>query len=253
MYVFFENTYSCRRINNAYQAYEIAKAYGQYLVGLSSLSLDSLATVIDDFHHPQQRYRQLTLAATEDQFNRANDCLAELAFVTSKQDEIIYFAELMANGELPQRLTHNDTGIDNVLLNCSNNAAVAVIDWDTTMPGFSVFDFGDLFRSALGPEFNEPISPLQCFEALFKGYLAGTGQLLEPVEIMHFPAASQIIALELGMRYLTDYLTGDRVFGYIDAASLLRARKSFRRYQIMRHHNDQFMTIIDEALLANIG
>lgn len=250
LYNFFDHTYSCLRIDNVYQAYEIAKAYGQYLAKLADLPLSALHVVVPSFHNTSWRYEQLFVAQERDEFGRVGDCCHEIEFVKSCEEEIIEFSNLLASDQIPQRLTHNDTGIDNVLLNKSTGAAVAVIDLDTTMPGFSLWDFGDLFRSALGVEFDDRPSPTECFDALLSGYIAGSGQLLLSEEIVNFPLAGRIIALELGIRYLTDYLTGDAVFRYSDGASLLRARKSLLRYKIMKHHDQKFSEIVDQMLLS---
>ncbi|MFA5124670.1 MAG: aminoglycoside phosphotransferase family protein [Patescibacteria group bacterium] len=248
LYDFFDHSYSCQSIENIYQAYEIAKAYGQYLALLSKLPLEALNVVVPDFHNTLWRYQQLILARQQDRFSRVADCAKEIEFIKSRLEEIAEFSALVDSGKIPSRLTHNDTGIDNVLLDKSTGAAVAVIDLDTTMPGYSLWDFGDMFRSALGVEFDERPGPIECFSALLSGYLAGTGQLLLPEEVENFALAGRIISLELGIRYLTDYLSGDAVFCYSNGASLLRARKSLLRYKIMSHHADQFRVAVDKAI-----
>lgn len=246
LFDFVDHSYSCSRLDKVYQAYEIAKAYGQYLQLLSGLSLTDLRRPVEDFHDTIKRYRQLLEAVKADSCNRLSDCRVEVEFVKSKLEEILEFANYLES--IPARLAHNDTGIDNVLLDKNTGAALAVIDWDTTMPGYSVVDFGDLFRSALGVEFDERLSAAECFSALLSGYLAGTGRLLLPEEIKGFAAAGKVISLELGIRYLTDYLTGDKVFLYDNGASLLRARKCLLRYKIMDHNAQQFERIADNAL-----
>jgi aminoglycoside phosphotransferase (APT) family kinase protein len=250
LYNFFEHSYGCQRIGNVYQAYEIAKAYGQYLAALSDLPLGSLDVVVSGFHDTVRRYRQLLAAVERDEFRRVADCRQEIDFVKSKLEEIVNFSWLVDGETLPWRLTHNDTGIDNVLLDKNTGAALAVIDWDTTMPGFSLWDFGDLFRSALGTEFGDQVSTTQCFNALLKGYLAGAGHLLLPEEVANFARAGKIISLELGIRYLTDFLSGDIVFKYDDGISLLRARKSLLRYKMMALHEAELDRIADGALSA---
>lgn len=250
LYNFFEHSYGCQKIDNVYQAYEIAKAYGQYLAALSELPIGSLDVVVVGFHDTVRRYRQLLMAAERDEFRRVSDCRQEIDFVKSRLEEMVNFSWLVDGESLPRRLTHNDTGIDNVLLDKNTGAALAVIDWDTTMPGFSLWDFGDLFRSALGTEFNDPVPVTQCFNALLNGYLAGAGHLLLPEEVLNFAKAGRIISLELGIRYLTDFLSGDIVFKYDDGISLLRARKSLLRYKMMAHHQAELDKIADSALSA---
>ncbi len=253
MYRFFDHSYSCQKIADTYQAYEIARAYGKYLASLSQLPMGSLNVVVPSFHDTDVRYSQLVTAELLDEFGCATSCQSEINFVKSKASEIEDFRALLSNGSIPVRLTHNDTGIDNVLLDKRTGAAVAVIDWDTTMPGYSLWDFGDMFRSALGVEFDDPIGSAQCFDALLRGYLAGTGKLLLTEEIINFPLAGRIISLELGIRYLTDYLSGDKVFGYSDGASLLRARKSFLRYRMMEAVDDKIKGIVDKLLAVYVS
>lgn len=248
MFHFIEQSYSCTRIDNIYQAYEIAKAFGTYIRLLSDLPSGSLHQVVPGFHDTPSRLQMLTEAISADEFHKLENCRAEIALIDNCREEIEQFSALLSGGSIPERFAHNDTGIDNALLDLKTNAAVAVIDLDTTMAGNSLFDFGDMFRSSLGVEFDERPSPVECFRSLLKGYLAGSGNLLTEGEIVNFPLSGRIISLELGIRYLTDYLSGDKVFHYDNGASLLRARKSLIRYMIMKLHAGQFEEIVGNAL-----
>lgn len=142
----------------------------------------------------------------------------ETEFVLSRADDCSRFTDLLASGKIPERVTHNDTKLNNVLLDDVTSEGVCVIDLDTTMPGSALYDFGDLVRTAAtntledGTETDTPVMRLDRFDSLVKGYMAAGKNFLNATEIDNLAFAGKLLTLECGMRFLTDYLQGDIYF-----------------------------------------
>ncbi|MFA5021177.1 MAG: aminoglycoside phosphotransferase family protein [Patescibacteria group bacterium] len=248
LFEFIEGSYSVNVVANNYQAYEIARAYGDFLRAAAIIGVDEIGCAIPRFHDTSAHLGQLIECATfKHGSERVNECASEIDFFL-KQTDLIYDLAQQTQKYLPQRVTHNDTGLDNVLLDQKSQAALCAVDWDTVMPGTSAIDFGDLFRSAvsLDPAFDL----LGVFEALLRGYIAGAGGLLKHLEISCFLAASQLVSLELGIRFLVDYLRGDPVFRGYDGSSLRSCRKSIARFQLLRNHNHELNAVLNNILRA---
>jgi Ser/Thr protein kinase RdoA (MazF antagonist) len=198
--------------------YQVAKAYGRFLKQMSDLPIDALHETIPDFHHTARRYEALMKAVDQDLQDRAGTAREEIRFAEGHASEVSSLTDRLDREELPLWITHNDTKISNVLIDDQTAQGICVIDLDTVMPGSSLYDFGDLVRSACNPAGEETqdlsgvLIDLERFGHCVRGYLAETGELLTPAEIELFPVAAKLIALELGIRFLTDYLTGDTYF-----------------------------------------
>jgi hypothetical protein len=198
--------------------HQVAKAFGRFLSMLSDLSPNILCETIPGFHDTPRRYEALMEEVKRDPRNRAHTACREIRFVEERASEVSALTDRLNRGELPLRTTHNDTKISNVLIDDQNEKGVCVIDLDTVMPGTALYDFGDLVRSACNPpgEETQDLSlvsvNLEWFGHCVRGYLEEVGDLLTPLEIELLPFSAKLIALELGMRFLTDYLTGDTYF-----------------------------------------
>ncbi len=231
---------------------EVAKAYGRFLKLLSDLPVERLHETIPDFHHLPKRYQALMLAAGRDVKDRASEVRKEIVFVEDRIDDVSLFVDLLEQGALPRRVVHNDTKINNVMIDDKTGEGLCVIDLDTVMPGLSLVDFGDLVRSAANPaaEDERDLSKvgldLAVFERCVGGYLEGTGNLLSPNEMELFPFAAKLIALELGMRFLTDYLNGDVYFKiHRTAHNLDRCRVQFKLVDDIESKLDQMSEIVE--------
>ena len=174
-------------------------------------------------------------AVERDALGRVQEVGRELEFVKSNEDVVERLLSLQEAGVLPLRITHNDTKINNVLFDVETDEAVCVIDLDTVMPGLSLYDFGDLVRTATNPaaEDERDLAKVQLrmgvFEALVEGYLSSAGAVLEDAEIVHMAFSGRLISLELGMRFLTDHLNGDQYFRvHRESQNLDRARTQLR-------------------------
>lgn len=216
-YLFIEGARGYDEIESNEQAYQAAKAFGAFQNLTVSLLGDRLHETIQDFHHTPKRLEALELAITQDLAGRAASVQTEISFARARASECAKITDLIASGAIPERVTHNDTKLNNVLLDETTSEGICVIDLDTTMPGSALYDFGDMVRTAAptsredDPNISEIGVRLDRFEALVKGYLS-TATFLNPVELEHLAFSGKLITLECGIRFLTDYLNGDTYF-----------------------------------------
>jgi aminoglycoside phosphotransferase (APT) family kinase protein len=177
-----------------------------------------------------------------------------LEFIRSNEGEVGLLLQLQKEGVLPLRITHNDTKINNILFDQESDEAVCVIDLDTVMPGLSLYDFGDLVRTATNPaaEDEEDLEKVQMnigiFEALVEGYLAAVGSVLNKAEIDHMAFSGRLISLELGMRFLTDHLNGDQYFRVQrEGQNLDRARTQLRLASQIAEHETAMNSFVQKV------
>lgn len=234
-YNFIEGCRTYEVVESTRQAYQAGHAFGAFLDLVSDLPAQEVVEVIPNFHNTPQRYLQLQEAVTADRAGRVGDVGEELALIESFALEMDRIARKSAAGELPVRVTHNDTKINNVLFDIATDEAVCVIDLDTVMPGIALYDFGDLVRTTTNPaeEDERDLSKVEMrmpiFESLVEGYLDAAGDVLTPQEIALLAFSGKLIALELGMRFLADHLNGDRYFRIKrEGHNLDRARTQLR-------------------------
>jgi hypothetical protein len=177
-----------------------------------------LNETIPDFHHTPKRYAALHAALRDDVKGRAAGVRAEIDFALSQEAEAGRLIRLMQAGEIPERATHNDTKINNVLLDDATGEGICVIDLDTLMPGCSLYDFGDMVRSATlniaedSPDYAQATCRREIFEALARGFLEAGDGFLNAAERAQMAFGGMLMTLECGVRFLTDYLQGDVYF-----------------------------------------
>jgi Ser/Thr protein kinase RdoA (MazF antagonist) len=216
--VFVERATGHDVIRNADQAFQAAKAFGAFQALLADLPGERLVETIPDFHHTPSRYAAFAAALAKDTHGRAREAAAEIAFAQARAGEVGLIVDAMARGEIPERVTHNDTKLNNVLLDNETQEGICVIDLDTVMPGSALYDFGDLVRTSTSPAAEDEVDlskvrmQLPMFEALVRGYLASAGGFLTPRERALLPFAGKLITFEIGLRFLTDWLEGDVYF-----------------------------------------
>lgn len=236
-----EDTHTYDVVENTRQAYQAGYAFGSFQDLVSDMNPVDIKESIPDFHNTPRRYRQLLESAERDVMGRVGDCQAELLLLASWKADFGKLTEMQIRGELPTRITHNDTKINNVMLDAETDDAVCVIDLDTVMPGLALYDFGDMVRTAtcLAQEDEEDLSKVYIqmpfFESLAEGYLDAAHGFLTPAEVDLLAFSGWLITTEIGMRFLTDYLDGDRYFK-IDKPehNLIRARNQFKLAQSIR-------------------
>jgi Ser/Thr protein kinase RdoA (MazF antagonist) len=202
-------------VEDLQHVYSAARAFGRFQEQLSDLPADRLHETIPDFHHTGKRYAAFVQAVERDAVNRARSVAAEIEFVARRADETSVLVDLLERGVLPERVTHNDTKLNNVLIDDLTGEGICVIDLDTVMPGLSLYDFGDCVRSAANPaaederDLSKVCVDLSIFERLVQGYLDTAWASLTPAEIELLPFAAKLITLEQGIRFLADHLNGD--------------------------------------------
>lgn len=209
------------------QLWEAARAFGDFIHQLSDLPAEGLRVTIPDFHHTPRRYERLRGVLALDPLGRASGARKEIRFLLAREARAGELQRRLEAGELPCRICHNDTKLNNVLLDRENGKALCVLDLDTAMPGLAAWDFGDGVRSAAAQESSggETELNLELYEAYVRGFLAGCRSLTE-AERQSLPLGAWTMTLELALRYLTDHLLGSPYFGERSAEqNLQKARR----------------------------
>ena len=218
VYVFIKGATGYDIIENENQAYEAARAFGEFQKSLVDLAGGRLHETIPGFHDTRKRYAAFEAALSADAQNRAADAKAEIDWVWAHKDLTGGLLELHEQGLMPERVTHNDTKLNNVLIDDNTQEALCVIDLDTLMPGLALHDFGDLVRTSTSPvaedepDASKVTMQMSIFKALTRGYLEATGDFLTHAERANLPLAGMVMTFECGIRFLTDYLQGDTYF-----------------------------------------
>jgi len=237
------------------QAFTVAKAFGRFLRRLFDFPGNTLAITIPGFHDTGRHMQALRNSVRSDPLDRARGTLAELEFIEEHQELIDSWVNLLSSEDVPTRVVHNDTKMDNVLIDDDSELAVCVIDLDTVMPGSALFDVGDCARSALtGPEeIGQPLD-LGVFDAVVQGYFAEVGGLLTDAEVDHIVLATQAAALELGIRFLADHIAGDRWFPAArPAKNLDRCRVQLKLVERIDVNTDRMTAIVRRASRSRQG
>jgi len=205
-------------VANTRQAYQAARAFGAFQDLVSDLDASRITATIPDFHHTRKRFARLLAVAAADPLDRLAAVRAAFEFITRREALVGSLLDLVAAGQIPVRVTHNDTKINNVMIDAASDEAVCVIDLDTVMPGLALYDFGDLVRSATSPaaedetDLSKVVMQMPMFEALVEGYLDAAGTFINDTEVEHLAHAGKLMSLEVGIRFLTDHLEGDVYF-----------------------------------------
>lgn len=216
------------------QAYEAGRAFGLFQKLLSDLEASSLHETIPFFHHTPRRFSRFKEVLRKDARRRAAEALDAIAFALEREPITAVITAALAEGRLPLRITHNDTKINNILFDNRTGNAVCVIDLDTTMPGSSLYDFGDMVRTttSFAPEDERDLAKvkleMEMFRALADGYLAEAGDFLTEEEIGLLVFSGRLVTFTIGLRFLTDFLEGDVYFRvHRPGQNLDRARAQF--------------------------
>ena len=228
-----------------------ARAFGHFQHLLTDYPAGTLFETIPHFHDTEDRLAKFRQALRQDRFGRAASVPEEIRFVRDREADCSVAMDALRRGILPLRVTHNDTKLNNVLFDTESGEGVCVIDLDTTMPGLSIFDFGDSIRFGANHcrEDEKDLSrvnlDLDLFERYTRGFLAGTAGCLTKAELDYLPWGARIITLELGIRFLTDYLEGDRYFRTAyPGHNLDRCRTQFKLVRDMETHFAEMKAIV---------
>ncbi|MBR2942756.1 MAG: aminoglycoside phosphotransferase family protein [Clostridia bacterium] len=252
VYLFIEETIS-RDLPDTPELFALSgAAFGRFQRQLEGFDASVLFESIKDFHNTPARYAQLQAAVSNNAAGRLGEVGPELAFCMGYGEEVHTLLRAMEAGEIPLRVTHNDTKLNNVLLDAKTGKGVCVIDLDTVMPGLAAYDFGDSIRFGANTaaedekDLTKVTLSLEMFEAFVKGYLSEAKLGQRERELL--PMGAKMMTLECGMRFLADYLNGDKYFKvHCEGHNLDRARTQFKLVRSMEENWDAMMEIVKNA------
>ena len=255
MYEFITDAVSLEQVRNADDFYQSAVTFGKFQGLMSSFDATKLIETIPDFHNTPKRYKAFEKAVEEDICNRAESAKEEIEFFKAHKEDMEYCANALKEGKIPLRVTHNDTKLNNIMLDKETGKGLCVIDLDTVMPGLSIFDFGDSIRfgANTAAEDEKDLSKvslsIDLFDIYAKGYIEGSGGSLTENEIRLMPYGAKTMTLECGMRFLTDYLEGDTYFMvHREGHNLDRARTQIELVKDMERKWDKIKAVIEKDL-----
>ena len=228
-----------------------AYAFGKFQHMLQGYPAETLHEPIPKFHDTENRFEKFLAALQADKVGRAKDVQPEIDFVMARKADCSVALQALREGKLPLRVTHNDTKLNNILIDRASGQGICVIDLDTTMPGLSINDFGDSIRFGANhsAEDEKDLSKvnfdIQLFEVYTRGFLAGAQGSLTPAELEYLPWGAKLMTLECGIRFLTDYLDGDNYFRiHYPEQNLDRCRTQFKLVQDMEQQFDAMKAVI---------
>ena len=217
-YLFIEKSRTYDIIETEQQAYSTGRAFGEFQKLLVDMDGPRLKETIPNFHNTSLRFDDFKKALAADTCNRAQDARKEIDFILKNEDACSLLIDLHKNGEIPERITHNDTKLNNVMIDNETQEGICVIDLDTVMPGLVHYDFGDMIRTSTSPaaedeqDTSKVCMQMNMFQALARGYIENAGDFLTKKEKEMLPFSGRLITLTIGIRFLTDYLSGDIYF-----------------------------------------
>ena len=234
-------------------------AFGQFMADLADFPAEELVEVIPNFHNTRVRYETFVSEVEANRAGRIEDCRPEIEFALARKELAESIVKQLENNELPLRVTHNDTKINNILMDADTDQPLCIIDLDTIMPGACAYDFGDSIRfgasSALEDEqdLDKVYMKLDLFEAYTEGYMKAVGKTLTPAEAKSLATGAILLTYETGIRFLGDYLNGDVYFKtHREGQNLDRARTQLKLVADMEAKLDQMEAIVDKYYkLAN--
>jgi len=247
VYIFIEKAKTYDAVESPAQAFAAAKAFGQFQKLLTDLPAPRLHDTIPDFHNTPKRFAALERALAADAHNRAHLAKAEIEFALAHQA----MTAVLIDAGLPERITHNDTKFNNVMLDDATGDGICVIDLDTVMPGLALYDFGDQVRTTTSPakEDERDLSKVglqfPMFEALVRGYLSEAGEFLTPAERQYLAFSGKLITFTIGLRFLTDFLSGDVYFKiHREGHNLDRCRTQLRLVESIEQQEDRMNKLV---------
>ncbi len=255
MYAFIENTVTYQSVTDEDVFRNSGRAFGEFQNYLAEFDASVLTEAIPNFHNTPKRFSNFILALESDAFGRAAECKSEIDFLLKNKDTYALVMEGLADGSIPLRVTHNDTKLNNILMDADTNEARAVIDLDTIMPGSMLYDFGDSIRFGASTaaedekELDKVHFSIDLFRAYAEGYVSAVKDSITKREAELLPYGAYLMTVECGMRFLTDYLSGDTYFKTkYPGHNLVRCRTQLKLAGEMQEAFPQMSKIIDTIL-----
>ena len=253
VYKFITDAVAYQVVEKPEHFYQSAVAFGNFANLLAQFNATELYEVLPDFHNTVKRFNDFTNSLKADKFDRAKSVQKEIKFVLDRKDYCSKIVDLLKSGKMPTKVTHNDTKLNNVMLDVKTGEPVAVIDLDTIMPGSICYDFGDSIRFGCNPaaedekDLTKVNFDINLFEQYVKGYLLALGQSITPIEKENLAFGAILMTYECGMRFLADYLDGDIYFRVKrDGHNLDRARTQFKLIEDMEKAYSEMLKIVEK-------
>ena len=255
VYDFIENTVTYQKVENKEVFKNSGKAFGEFQNYLAEFDASKLTETIKRFHDTPKRFADFQAALEANVMDRAKDCKEEINFILSHENTYGIAMEGLQGGSLPLRVTHNDTKLNNILMDAETGEARAVIDLDTIMPGSMLFDFGDSIRfgASTAAEDEKDLSKvhfdIELFKAYAEGYVGAVKDSITDAEAKLLPYGAYLMTIECGMRFLADYLAGDTYFATkYEGHNLVRCRTQIRLASEMEAQFEEMGKIIENIL-----
>ncbi len=251
-FVFIERVRTFEAVETVAQAFEAGRAFGEFQSLLVDLPGARLAETIPHFHHTRRRFDAMVAAANADKANRAATAKAEIEWAMKQEKAVDTVLNALAKKRIPERITHNDTKFNNVMLDTDTRKAMCVVDLDTVMPGTPLYDFGDMVRTTTSPTMEDELDlskvkmQMPMFKALARGYLGSAGKFLTKDERALIAFSGRLITLTIGLRFLTDFLMGDTYFRvHRSQHNLDRCRTQFRLAESIARQEEAMQKFAD--------
>ena len=235
---------------------EVGRGFGSFQKMLFDFPADQLYDTIPDFHNTKKRFETFMQAVQEDKAGRAGEIQADIEFFRSRREMMGSIVDMIGTGEIPLRVTHNDTKMNNVMLDKASGEAICVVDLDTVMPGSALYDFGDAVRFGAStaaedePDTSKISINMDMFRAFAEGFVPEVRDALTKRELELLPLGVKVITCELAMRFLTDYLEGEVYWkASYPGHGLVRARAQMKLLTEIEERYDQMCAIIREILV----
>lgn len=252
-FVFIEGVQTFESVQSPDQAFQAGRAFGEFQSLLVDLPGGRLIETIPNFHNTRKRFTALQQAIQKDHYNRAREAKAEINFTLARENLVDVILDAMARGRIPERITHNDTKFNNVMLDTVTGKAMCVVDLDTVMPGCALYDFGDMVRTTTSPTLEDERDltkvnmQLPVFKKLSEGYFSSAGAFLTQAEKNLMAFAGKLITFEIGIRFLTDFLSGDSYFRiHRPGHNLDRCRTQFKLVESIEQQEKMMQKFVDK-------
>lgn len=251
MYNYVDDAVTYDKSESAEMFHNVGIAFGRFVKVLNKYPMDKLSETIPNFHNSSVRLKDFLRDVKRDPCDRVKEVLHEIVYIIQRYDELGTIVDLLDKGKIPYRVTHNDTKINNVLIDKKTNEAICVIDLDTVMPGSALYDFGDAIRSGASTavedekDLSKVTINMEYYRSFTEAYLSETKDILTETEIDYLPLSCKIITLELAMRFLNDYINGDTYFKCnYETHNLDRARNQLKLVSEMELNFEEMEKIV---------
>ncbi len=251
--IFIDNATAYNHITDPALFYEAGRGFGEFQKYLSDFPADKLTETIPDFHNTKKRFYTFVASVAADKAGRVSELEEEIDFFFDRRKMMSKIVDMIERGELPLRVTHNDTKLNNVMIDNTTKKALCVIDLDTVMPGSALYDYGDAIRFGAStaaedePDLSKIDVDMELFREFTRGFVSETKDVLTREEILALPMGVKVITCELAMRFLTDYIDGDVYFKVNRPQhNLIRARAQMRLLEKFEEKYDEMVEYVEE-------